>query len=58
MVNNIKSSFIDAIQESTWMDPATKAVARTKLGSVTPYISVWDTLKDPNKIQQFYGNVN
>lgn len=58
MVNNVKFSLLEAIQQATWMDPATKSGAKTKLDSVTPYISVWETLKDPDKLQQFYGNVN
>ncbi|KAK7590985.1 hypothetical protein V9T40_002598 [Parthenolecanium corni] len=58
MVDNVKYSLLEAIQKAQWMDPVTKAGAKTKLNSISPYVSVWETLKDPDKLQQFYGNVD
>lgn len=58
MVDNVKYSLLEAIEKAQWMDPVTKAGAKTKLNSISLYVSVWETLKDPDKLQQFYGNVN
>ncbi|CAB3983458.1 endothelin-converting enzyme 2-like isoform X2, partial [Paramuricea clavata] len=57
MFREIKSEFIDGLEEQTWMDNATRAQARLKLKKMKEWIGFPSFIKNPVKLNKFYENV-
>ncbi|CAD6191703.1 unnamed protein product [Caenorhabditis auriculariae] len=58
MIENIRESFRQSINESKWMDEQTKQKALTKLSEITPYIGYNDKIFDQTSMTEKYKKLN
>ncbi|CAB3985405.1 endothelin-converting enzyme 1-like, partial [Paramuricea clavata] len=56
MFKEIKSQFIDGLEEQTWMDYATRAQARLKLQKMTDLIGFPTVIKKPGILDRVYDD--
>ncbi|CAB3987653.1 endothelin-converting enzyme 2 isoform X2 [Paramuricea clavata] len=57
MFKEIKSQFIDGLEEQTWMDYATRAQARLKLQKMTDLIGFPTVIKKPGILDRIYDDI-
>ena len=58
VVEMIKSSFHQLLDENTWMDPTTKKIAKEKLSAIKPYVGAPDILFDDKQLENIYIEVS
>lgn len=58
MIENIRESLAQIIQQSPWMDGNSKSDALLKLSMITTKVGYFDEKPDLRRIDQFYQNVS
>lgn len=57
MIGNLKEAFKALVNESTWMDPATKAKAREKADYMVAKIGYPEWIKNVTTLENLYKEV-
>lgn len=57
MVQDLQYAFFDVIEESEWMDNATKQAAKNKAKEMITLLAYPDFLEDEDKLDGFYENL-
>lgn len=57
MVRNLRRAFKDLVDESTWMDGATKAAAKEKADAIIHFVAYPDWLRNGTRLEQVYSGV-
>ena len=57
IVQMIRSSFHQLLDENIWMDPATKKIAKEKLLAIQPNVGAPDILFDDKQLENLYIEV-
>lgn len=58
MVQILKSSFDQILDANTWMDPATKKIAKEKLTAIRPNVAAPDVVFDDKNLEEEYKEVS
>ena len=58
MVDTVRSTFLNLLDENTWMDEKTKERARRKAFAIKPFVGYDPYYLSPEKIQENYASVN
>lgn len=57
LVDNIRSEFVNILQEVSWMDEETRKEAIKKAESLTTHIGYPNELADNNKLEEYYNDL-
>ena len=57
MIYNLKTAFKALVNEATWMDSSTKAIAREKVDLMIENIGYPDWIKNKKKLENYYKEV-
>ncbi len=57
LISNLKTAFKTLVDELSWMDGPTKAIAREKADSMVENIAYPDWIMDKTELESYYGGV-
>lgn len=58
MNENIRNSFLEVVENSSWLDESTKEEARNKVEKIKTFISHESWVEKPQKIENKYAAVS
>ena len=57
MIANLKTAFKTLVDDATWMDDGTKAIAREKADYMSEFVGYPDWIKDKAALEAYYDGV-
>lgn len=57
MIDSLKTSFKTLVDEATWMDTATKNIAREKVDFMREFVAYPDWIKSKTELEAYYNGV-
>jgi predicted metalloendopeptidase len=57
MIANLKTAFKTLVDDATWMDDGTKAIAREKADYMSEFVGYPDWIKDKSALEAYYDGV-
>lgn len=57
MIANLKTAFKTLVDDATWMDADTKAIAREKADYMSEFVGYPDWIKDKAALEAYYDGV-
>lgn len=58
MIANLKTAFKTLVDDATWMDSATKAIAREKADYMSEFVGYPDWIMNKTALEAYYNGVN
>ena len=58
VIELIKSSFEQLLNENSWMDPVTKKIAKEKLLAIQSHVGAPDIVFDEEQLEKYYDEVS
>ena len=57
MISNLKTAFKSLVDDASWMDSATKKIAREKADAIREFIGYPDWIKNKTALEAYYKGV-
>lgn len=58
MIANLKTAFKTLVDDATWMDSATKSIAREKVDYMSEFVGYPDWILVKSELEAYYEGVN